>query len=49
MITALDYRKMKGTQEYRVWPGGRGLGISKGSVQMTPEGADKPGQRSQLG
>lgn len=40
MITALDYRKMKGTQEYRVWAGGPGLGILKGSVRMTPEGAD---------
>lgn len=40
MITALDYRKMKGTQEYRVWAGGQGLGILKGSVRMTPEGAD---------
>lgn len=25
MIMALDYRKMKGTQEYRVWAGGSGL------------------------
>lgn len=41
MITALDYRKIEGTQEYRLWAGGQGLGVSNRSVWMTPEGADK--------